>query len=295
MTCWFVWRRRSRGRQATLKIFVRAMFAKRIWLHPSSLLDMRYWVLNAFVFASGYGLLAVGALFMRDVTLSGMQHAFGVHQPLPIPIGVVLVISTLAELLAYELAYFAGHYAFHRVPWLWPFHKVHHSAEVMTTFTELRQHPVEIMAFVNLIALSTGITFGVMNYAFGPGTGHLTLLNSNIVLMIFLLTWGHLRHSHLWITFPGLAGKIFQSPAHHQLHHSVDPAHYDKNLGFALAVYDWIFGTLHIPSDKREVKAFGVGVDQPEFDTVAKGLVRPFVRAGEELMGHPAAPVVGKG
>ena len=74
-----------------------------------------------------------------------------------------------------------------------------------------------------------------------------------------MLTWGHLRHSHIWIPFQGLAGKLFQSPAHHQVHHSTDPRHFDKNLGFALAVWDWAFGTLHIPAREREVSEYGVG------------------------------------
>ena len=45
---------------------------------------------------------------------------------------------------------------FHKIPALWEFHKVHHSAEVMTPLTELRQHPVEIIVVVNLIGLATG-------------------------------------------------------------------------------------------------------------------------------------------
>ena len=137
-------------------------------------------------------------------------------------------MATVFELLAYELAYWFGHYLFHRIPALWEFHKVHHSAEVMTTFTELRQHPVEILAFMNLIALATGTVFGVMTYVFGPGVRPFTLLNGNILLMVFLVTYGHLRHSHMWIAFTGLAGKILQSPAHHQIHHSDNPAHWDK-------------------------------------------------------------------
>ena len=119
-------------------------------------------------------------------------------------------MATLFELLAYELAYWFGHYLFHRIPALWEFHKVHHSAEVMTTFTELRQHPVEILAFMNLIAIATGTVFGVMTYVFGPGVQPFTLLNGNILLMLFLVTYGHLRHSHMWIPFTGVAG---QDPA----------------------------------------------------------------------------------
>ena len=285
---WFVWRRRRRGRAVDLKTFIRAVFPARVLVHPSSLVDLRLWVLNALALAAGYGALAVGALFWRDrlVALLGHVAPAGVWHA---PTAVSLLVTTLVELLAYEFAYWAAHYAFHRIPWLWPFHKVHHSAEVMTMLTEMRQHPVEIIVFMNAIALCTGLAFGAMTWLFGPGVGRLTLLNANIVLAIFMMSWGHLRHSHLWIPFRGLAGRLFQSPAHHQVHHSTDPRHFDKNLGFALAVWDWAFGTLHVPSAACEVQEFGVGEDAPDYATTTRALWRPFGRAGE-AMGFRAAP-----
>jgi sterol desaturase/sphingolipid hydroxylase (fatty acid hydroxylase superfamily) len=293
---WFLLRRQARGRKINLKAFIRAVFPSRILLHPSSLVDIRLWTLNALVFASGYGLLVVGAFFWRDHTIGALNSLVGAHAPLALPIGLVMLIATLAELLAYEFGYWASHYAFHRVPMLWEFHKVHHSAEVMTTFTEMRQHPVEIIFFMNVMAATTGLAFGLMTWTFGPGVGHLTLLNGNIVLAIFMLTWGHLRHSHLWIPFQGLAGKLFQSPAHHQVHHSTDPRHFDKNLGFALAVWDWAFGTLHIPTREPEVSAYGVGEDYEDYATAMRSLGRPFARAGAALTGPtPATTVADEG
>ena len=161
---------------------------------------------------------------------------------------------------------------------------MHHSAEVMTTLTELRQHPVEIIAFMNWIGLATGIVFGVMTYAFVPGVRPFTLLNGNILIMTFLLTYGHLRHSHMWIAFTGIAGRILQSPAHHQLHHSTNPIHFDKNLGFALAVWDWAFGTLTIPAKTREPIVFGVGDEGAAFRSTLSALTAPFARsAGHAL------------
>jgi len=151
---------------------------------------MKMWALNGLVLAGGYGYLAFGNVFCRDATLAGLNAAFGAHAPAAWPAWTVLAMATLFELLAYELAYWFGHFLFHRIPALWVFHKVHHSAAVMTTFTELRQHPVEILAFMNLIAIATGAVFGVMTYAFGPGVQPFTLLNGNIVLMLFLVTYG---------------------------------------------------------------------------------------------------------
>ena len=277
---WYLWRRR--GRPSGLKHFARSMFPARILAHPSSLVDLRLWALNALALAAGYGWLAVGSLFWRDRMLAflslaapaGWAHA---------PSWAAILVTTLVELLAYEFAYWASHFVFHRIPWLWEFHKVHHSAEVMTVLTEMRQHPVEIVFFMNAIGLATGFAFGAMTWAFGPGTGHLTLLNANIVLALFLMSWGHLRHSHVWLPFRGLAGLVFQSPAHHQVHHSLDPRHFDKNLGFALAVWDWAFGTLHVPARDCEVPQFGVGAEYEDYATVGRSLVRPFAKSAGAL------------
>jgi sterol desaturase/sphingolipid hydroxylase (fatty acid hydroxylase superfamily) len=275
---YYAGRRRARGRRVSVRGFVRSIFARRIVLHPSSLVDMRMWALNAIVFASAYGMLGLGLFYWRDRIDAGLTSAFGPHAPTQCPAWIILTTATVLQLMAYELAYWFAHYLFHKVPPLWEFHKVHHSAEVMTTFTELRQHPVEILAFVNLIGFATGIVFGVMTYVFGPGVQPFTLLNGNILLIMFLITYGHLRHSHMWIAFTGPAGRIFQSPAHHQIHHSDNPKHYDKNLGYSLALWDWAFGTLAMPSKTREPIVFGVGEENPRFRSAVGNCVWPFAR-----------------
>jgi sterol desaturase/sphingolipid hydroxylase (fatty acid hydroxylase superfamily) len=286
---YYAGRRQSLGRRPSVKGYVRFIFPKRILLHPSSLIDMRLWALNGVVFASAYGMLGLGLFFWRDTIVAGLTHAFGPHAPTRWPAWIILTLATVLQILAYELAYWSAHYAFHKIPALWEFHKVHHSAEVMTALTELRQHPVEIVAFMNLIGLATGIVFGVMTYAFGPGVRPFTLLNGNILTMAFLLTYGHLRHSHMWIAFTGLAGRILQSPAHHQLHHSANPAHFDRNLGFALAVWDWAFGTLAVPSKTREPIVFGVGGEAAPFRSALGAFVVPCRRfAGHMVRGAQA-------
>jgi sterol desaturase/sphingolipid hydroxylase (fatty acid hydroxylase superfamily) len=275
---YYAGRRRTRGRHVSVTGFLRSIFPRRILLHPSSLIDMRLWALNAIVFASAYGMLGFGLFFWRDAIVAGLTHEFGTHAPLVWPAWIILTVATVLQILAYELAYWSAHYGFHKIPALWEFHKVHHSAEVMTTLTELRQHPVEIIVFMNLIGLATGIVFGFMTYSFGPGVRPFTLLNGNILTMAFLLTYGHLRHSNMWIAFTGVAGRILQSPAHHQLHHSVNPAHFDKNLGFALALWDWAFGTLVIPAKTREPIVFGVGDEGAAFRSTLSALVAPCAR-----------------
>jgi hypothetical protein len=47
-----------------------------------------------------------------------------------------------------------------------------------------------------------------MTYAFGPGVRPFTLMNGNILTMAFLLTYGHLRHSHMWSGFARVAPRL---------------------------------------------------------------------------------------
>ena len=132
---------------------------------------MRLWTLNTFVFASGYAWLVVGSFFWRDRMIGALTAIARRPRPARRPAaagaagrdarGIARVrIRLLGLALRCSIAF----------PALWEFHKVHHSAEVMTTFTEMRQHPVEIIFFMNVIALCTGLTFGLMTYLFGPGT-----------------------------------------------------------------------------------------------------------------------------
>jgi sterol desaturase/sphingolipid hydroxylase (fatty acid hydroxylase superfamily) len=240
-------RRQARGRLVSIRGFVRSIFPRRILLHPSSLVDMRLWALNGVAFASAYGVLGLGLFFWRDAVAAALTDGFGPRPPALWPAWTVLTLATVLQVLAYELAYWFAHYCFHKVPALWEFHKVHHSAEVMTAFT---------------------------------------LLNGNILTMAFLVTYGHLRHSHMWIAFTGVAGRILQSPAHHQLHHSANPAHFDKNLGFALTVWDWAFGTLVIPARTREAIVFGLGGEASPFRSALAALATPCARfAGHALRG----------
>ena len=274
--------RRRRGRRMSAIGFLRSIFPARVVLHASSRLDLRLWIVNTIVFASAYGMLAVGGFLWRDAILSLLTAIFGPHEPSPLPVFAILTIVTLSQLLAYELGYWVGHYLFHVIPALWEFHKVHHSAEVMTTLTEMRTHPVEIIAFMNIIGLCSGVVLGALTYVFGPGLQPFTLLNANVALMFFIITIGHLRHSHMWIAFTGLAGRLFQSPAHHQIHHSDQPRHFNKNLGFALAVWDWAFGTLYVPETYEKI-TFGVGADHVRFDTVLRTFALPFAASARHV------------
>src|ERR1700742_67728 len=134
-----------------------------------------------------------------------------------------------------------------------------------------------------------GVAAGIAHYGLGRGTSPLTIADSNVIVLAFFFLIGHLQHTHFWIAFTGLWGRIILSPAHHQIHHSTDPAHFNRNLGSFLAVWDWMFGTLHMPSKARQQLDFGVEPKEPAAHTVTGGLITPIVRAASRFHQRPAA------
>ena len=65
-------------------------------------------------------------------------------------------IVTVFLFLAYELGYWVDHYLSHRIPMLWDFHKVHHTAEVLSPLTNFRMHPVDSVVFANILGHLSG-------------------------------------------------------------------------------------------------------------------------------------------
>jgi len=207
-------------------------------------------------------------------------------QPTPwlAPVAVV-AIQTLAMFLAYELAYWLDHYLSHEIPFLWEFHRVHHTAETLSPFTVFRVHPVDSLVFYNITVLIMAPTSAITGFLLGAGGHDLTLDGTNVIVLAYIFCTFHLQHSHIWIAFTGKLGRIFASPAHHQIHHSCDPEHFGRNLGAGLAVFDWLFGTLRIPQRRPERLVFGVESSQHAPHTIGGGLVTPFVRAFRTIPG----------
>ncbi len=120
-------------------------------------------------------------------------------------------VITVMLFLAYELGYWFNHWLSHKVPLLWEFHKVHHTAEVLTPLTNFRVHPVYTWIFANILAFSAAIANGFGNYMFGETAYQYALSDTNIILVLFIHAYVHLQHSHMWIAFRGVLGRIFVS------------------------------------------------------------------------------------
>lgn len=128
------------------------------------------------------------------------------------------------------------HNLLHRVPFLWEFHKVHHSIEELDWIGNFRFHWMEIVVYQGLTYFPL-IILGV--------DGRVILAIAVVVTLI-----GHLNHSNLNITW-GPFRYILNSPRMHVWHHDHDwPADRPKgvNFGIALSLWDWLFRTAYWPA-----------------------------------------------
>jgi sterol desaturase/sphingolipid hydroxylase (fatty acid hydroxylase superfamily) len=271
-----------RGRRLRLAALRRLLFPRRWLTAPSAALDVKLLLLNLFVF----GALLAGAVVSHRVVAGGMRRlleaGLGTPGPVPIPDLAAAGLLTVALFLAYELAYWVYHYLSHVVPALWEMHKVHHSAEVLTPLTNSRVHPIESVLFLNTIAVFLGVTDAVVSWGLGRPVQPITIANANLLVVVFTYLLAHLHHSHVWIAFRGVWGRLLISPAHHQIHHSTNPIHFNKNMGSVLAVWDWLFGTLHMPEARRERLEFGLGAEDRTEHSVTQELLRPVTALAAE-------------
>jgi sterol desaturase/sphingolipid hydroxylase (fatty acid hydroxylase superfamily) len=265
--------------------FIPFAFPKEIWTHKGTRTDIAYFFLNKLLFMVALAGMFIFAEGMHYTTWAVMNWLSVPKLLLPdTPIVLVLAISTLVWILAFDFALWLQHYWFHRFPLLWEFHTVHHSAEVMTPFTAGRMHPIEEFAGNIMSGLFVGFAYSLIYRCFGD-VMVLQLFQLNIVLFLFYTLGFHLRHSHIWMPYTGIWGKIFVSPAHHQLHHSIEREHWDRNMGFIFAFWDRIFGTLVVPQREQKV-TFGVnGVEEQDYDSVWKLYSVPFIKAWGLLRG----------
>ncbi len=252
-----------------------ACFPKSLWNHPSTKLDFRYFFINTACFTTLIvPFISLGTLAAHE-TRTLLESFLGANQsPLTVtPLAVILVTLTIA--LLSDFALYLAHYLQHKIPFLWEFHKVHHSAAVLTPIAVYRMHPVDDLLAIGLGSILMGAGMGVFHYLFGRQPDMVIIAGLNVVTFVFYLVFYNLRHSQFWLHYPGIWGVLFISPAQHQIHHSSLKRHWDKNFGFIFGFWDWLFGTLYNPKEKEKL-VLGIGEETAEYNSVSALYLLPF-------------------
>ncbi len=191
------------------------------------------------------------------------------------------------------------HRLLHRSEFLWQFHKVHHSVEQMGFAAHLRYHWMENVVYrtieyiplallgiglydffiIHIFTLAVGhynhsnitvpgwVTGGVLGMLVGiviaTGGFDVDLMGGASIVMRLLVVAGSVLAGMLVL---GRVMKIlFNSPEMHIWHHAYEMPEnrpYGINFGLTLAIWDYIFGTAHVPTTGRDIRLGFPGVEQ---------------------------------
>ena len=253
-----------------------------IFKHPSARADFWFWVMRRVtkpLYLFPTALTAVGTGSLMHATLGAV---FPARDPGPAGTGT-LILFTITMLLAYDLSYYIYHWLQHKVPLMWELHKVHHSAEVMVGVTEGRVHPLDDFMTHLWDGIIPGLVYGVWLF-FALDPVELTVFGINVYVLRNILMMDFVRHTHFRFSFGKWLNAVILCPHWHQLHHSTDPRHWDKNFGLMLSVWDRMFGTLVIPEPDEEFH-FGLADDEHhEYQSLTALYVLPLVKIYHRLL-----------
>lgn len=168
--------------------------------------------------------------------LIAVPAAQGLVQALP------WVVQFALCLLLADMAQHWVHRAFHRVPLLWRFHKVHHSVEAMDWLAGSRLHLVDVIVTRGLVLLAlvlAGFAQSVVYAYLGLVSFHAVFIHANFAP----------RNAWLerWIAMPRF----------HHWHHGIEDEAHDVNFAVHLPMIDRWFGTYHMP-DNRWPEGYGI-------------------------------------
>lgn len=244
---YYIWRKERRGGS-----FLGWLFPKEMYLHRSHLVDIQLFIFGRLLNLLGlfHKIAITAAVSTGTVALLG-SHLSADLSLSPLVIGLIL-------LMASDFATYWIHRVHHEHPTLWPFHAVHHSAEVMTPITVYRKHPIYDIFAALVRGVIVGLAQGLLLSFLVSELSIPLALGMNAFYVIFNSFAANLRHSHVWLSFGRFWEHLFISPAQHQVHHSIETRHYNKNYGEILAIWDWMFGTLYICAEREEI-SFGLG------------------------------------
>ena len=240
-----------------------AMLPRRDRTQPRRTRWLTNWVMSFLntgtlqLLAMALPLLAVGA------ALDAAANGWGVFNRRDWPAGFEFVLAVLF----FDFAIWLQHLVTHKVPLLWRFHRMHHADRDIDVTTAIRFHPVEI-------AFSMLLKIGLV-YAVGP---------SAVAIIVFeILLNGTAMFNHANLKLPLGLDRVLRmvlvTPDMHRVHHSVRRHEHDSNYGFALSIWDRIFGTyIAQPEKGHENMTIGLQWQDDRPSKLGWSLLLPFRR-----------------
>jgi sterol desaturase/sphingolipid hydroxylase (fatty acid hydroxylase superfamily) len=217
---------------------------KDFWL-DGFYMFFNYFIFNLIIFSALNN--SVAHLFSKSMEFIGLPSGHLIDFMSGSPVWARILVF----FLIYDFLQWCVHNALHRIPFLWRFHRVHHSVQEMGFAAHLRYHFMENIVY-------TIPKFVVLSYILNiplPDIGWLYAMTTVI---------GHLNHANFKVPY-GPIKYILNSQRMHIWHHAKDlPSDHPKGMNFAisLSIWDYLFGTYYEPYDGRDIELGFEGVEK---------------------------------
>jgi len=143
------------------------------------------------------------------------------------------LVAAFAIVMIGNFFYYWLHRAQHKFPWLWRFHRVHHSITEMSATNGYHHVAEELFQF-------TAVTVP-MAFLLGVATGPVPW-----IVLTVASTHGFFIHSSANINI-GPFRYILGDNRYHRLHHSLEERHFNRNFATLTPLWDLMFGTAYFP------------------------------------------------
>jgi sterol desaturase/sphingolipid hydroxylase (fatty acid hydroxylase superfamily) len=217
---------------------------------------MRHAVRNLAV--AGVNVVAL-ALFLSGLTVTVAHVTETRHWGMLNNVPLTPFASVLLAELTLDLWTYWWHRANHRIPFLWRFHRMHHSDPAMDVTTATRFHLGEI-------ALSTIVRLAIIPLA---GIPLRVIVGYELVLL--LSTQFHHSNIALPTGIDRILRFVIVSPNMHRVHHSIERLETDSNYSSVLSIWDRLFRSYREKPDYRQIR-FGVEGFSSDWSQSVKGL-----------------------
>lgn len=172
------------------------------------------------------------------------------------------VVQFVAIMFLTDVVQYWVHRLFHRIPALWRFHAVHHSAQSMDWIAGARMHFFEILILRGMTVIPA-IVLGFSQNA----------VNTYVFVVYIYATF---IHSNLGWRL-GWIERFLVTPRFHHWHHGIEKEAIDVNFSIHFPMLDKLFGTHHMPENDRWPSGYGIG-GHPVPKGYLKQFLYPFIR-----------------
>lgn len=140
-------------------------------------------------------------------------------------------LVVVATLLVRGLISTGTHWLFHRVPWLWRIHRVHHLDTEIDVSSTVRFHPLELLVSP-FVGAPVVVLFGLSPWVLA--------LYEILDVLVTLFSHANLRMPAAvdrWLRY------VIVTPDLHRVHHSSYQPETDSNFGAVFPIWDLVLGT----------------------------------------------------